>query len=298
MIFTSIAIIALVTTPANTLFGVMPEAASIMASFERIQQHLLTPPLHDKREISMPESNGDGVMLVPGPHRSSSVAAVEFHNATIRPASAADPVLHSINTKCNKGDIVVVAGAVGVGKTTLAKAVLGDLPQDSGAIYMDSWALAYCSQTPWLTNGTIKEVICGPYHQGSVREDKKYRNVVHVCDLQEDIDQMPDGDQTVIGSRGVMLSGGQRQRVVRTSPALLKLSVGADYPRPWRVPSLPIGTLSSSMMCFLLLMRPQSDTLSTSSWDQRGCSKNVARRFSSLVMPVSDQALSDKRSFH
>lgn len=58
---------------------------------------------------------------------------------------------------------------------------------------------------------------------------------------------------------------------------------------------LPIGTLSSSTMYFLPLMRSQSDTSSTSSWDRRGYSKNVARQSSSLVMPMSDQEVSDRR---
>ncbi len=41
-----------------------------------------------------------------------------------------------------------------------------------------------------------------------------YKKVIHVCDLEEDLDQMPDGDQTVIGSRGITLSGGQKHRIV------------------------------------------------------------------------------------
>lgn len=222
MIFTSIAIIDLVATPANTLLNVMAEVASVMASFQRIQKHLLTPTLDDKREKMTQNNDRTNISPESQPLGSSSLAAVEFHNAIIRPAPAADPVLHSISTQCKVGDLVVVAGAVGVGKTTLAKAVLGDLPPDSGAICIANRAMAYCSQTPWLINGTIKEVICGPCYGGSVKEDVRYRNVVHACDLQEDFDQMPDGDQTVIGSRGVMLSGGQRQRVVRTNPSTMR----------------------------------------------------------------------------
>jgi len=35
--------------------------------------------------------------------------------------------------------------------------------------------------------------------------------------LEEDLATFPNGDQTLIGSKGITLSGGQKQRVVRVS---------------------------------------------------------------------------------
>ncbi|KAI7789255.1 ATP-binding cassette sub-family C member 8-like, partial [Triplophysa rosa] len=40
-----------------------------------------------------------------------------------------------------------------------------------------------------------------------------YKEVIEVCQLQPDIDTLPQGDQTVIGERGIILCGGQRQRI-------------------------------------------------------------------------------------
>jgi hypothetical protein len=41
-----------------------------------------------------------------------------------------------------------------------------------------------------------------------------YKQVVHACDLQKDFSQFPNGDETLVGSKGISLSGGQKQRVV------------------------------------------------------------------------------------
>ena len=41
-----------------------------------------------------------------------------------------------------------------------------------------------------------------------------YNRVVHACDLERDFEQLENGDQTVVGSKGLALSGGQKQRVV------------------------------------------------------------------------------------
>jgi ATP-binding cassette, subfamily C (CFTR/MRP), member 1 len=104
----------------------------------------------------------------------------------------------------------MVAGPVGSGKTTLANAILGEVPFVAGSISVSSTRIGYCQQSPWLPSGTIKEVICG-----FLREDPGwYEQVVRLCCLHEDILSFPKGDQTMIGSRGLNLSGGQRQRVV------------------------------------------------------------------------------------
>lgn len=217
MAFTSLAIIDIVSTPANTLLGVLPEAASVIAAFDRIQAYLLNPDRQDKREFFDERYTNDGSdgHAISTPGDSLDGVAINIDHMTIRPASfSAEPVLRNISTAWNKGNLVVVSGAVGTGKTTLAKALLGDLSPDSGVIQTAYGSIAYCSQMAWLINGTVKGVICGPPGDDNALDEEWYKRVVHACDLEEDLDQMPDGDQTVVGSRGVTLSGGQRQRVV------------------------------------------------------------------------------------
>lgn len=70
--------------------------------------------------------------------------------------------------------------------------------------------VAYCSQTPWLANSSVMENIIG----FSTYEKDWYDKVVSACALEKDIEQLPHGRHTVVGSQGVALSGGQKQRLV------------------------------------------------------------------------------------
>lgn len=232
--FTSLAIIGMVTSPANTILVMMTHMASAIASFDRIQTYLTSPDREDKREILEKYENGsssdvNGHNSFDGSLRSTLSTdgsgiddlAISMDAATIRPASMADPVLQNINTTMKKGSLIICAGAVGTGKTTLAKALLGDLPPDTGTIKTVFGLIAYCSQTAWLSNGTIKDIIQGPLRDDYEVDQAWYKRVVHVCDLDEDLHQLPDGDQTIIGSRGITLSGGQKHRVVRKLPLRL-----------------------------------------------------------------------------
>ncbi|KAM3458315.1 hypothetical protein MY3296_000521 [Beauveria thailandica] len=214
MVFTSLAIIDIVATPANNLLGILPEVASVVASFDRIQTYLMIPSRHDRRqfiETITPVSGQGPVSALPG--APTDKRAVELDNVSIRPASTADLVLKNISTVWKRGDLVVISGSVGAGKTSLAKPLLGELSQDSGVIQTAYKTVAYCAQVAWLVNGTAKEVICGPGHGCRTFDAAWYKRVVHACDLEEDFARMPDGDQTVIGSRGITLSGGQKQRI-------------------------------------------------------------------------------------
>jgi len=208
MAFTSLAIINLVSSPANLLVSIVPEIAGIIAALDRLQTYLLSPDRDDKREF-LDKRYTDGSTTPP-----DEAVAMNIDHATIRPASTADPVLKDISTSLKKGHLVVVSGAVGTGKTTLAKALLGDLPPDSGVIQTAYGSVSYCSQTSWLINGTIQDAVLGPPGGDAALDPEWYKRVLHACDLEEDLAQMPDGDQTVIGSRGITLSGGQKQRVV------------------------------------------------------------------------------------
>ena len=72
--------------------------------------------------------------------------------------------------------------------------------------------MSYCSQSPWLLNTSIQQSITGLTEQSAV-DEQWYRSVITACALDEDISYFPNGDQSVIGSRGFTLSGGQKQRL-------------------------------------------------------------------------------------
>jgi len=118
----------------------------------------------------------------------------------------------------------MVLGPVGCGKSTLLKAVLGELPVMGGTLQLSSLRIALCDQTAWHVNGTVQQSICG----SSAYDLRWYSSVVRSCALDEDLRQLPQGDQTQIGSKGIALSGGQSQRIVRhpaLHPAISPLSL-------------------------------------------------------------------------
>ena len=119
--------------------------------------------------------------------------------------------LQAINMVVPRGKITMVVGPVGCGKSTLLKAILGELPVMGGTLQISSLRIALCDQTAWHVNGTVQESIIGI----SNFDQRWYSSVVRSCALDEDLRQLPQGDQTLIGSKGIALSGGQSQRIVR-----------------------------------------------------------------------------------
>lgn len=118
------------------------------------------------------------------------------------------PVLHGINFCAPKGYLVGVCGTVGSGKTSLLLSIMGQMRLLNGQLARDG-SCAYVSQHAWITNGTLRENILF----GEAFVSTRYYTVIKSCAMNEDINQLPGGDLTEIGERGVNLSGGQKQRV-------------------------------------------------------------------------------------
>ena len=74
---------------------------------------------------------------------------------------------------------------------------------------VNSDKISYASQSPWILNSTVKENIIF----GQPLDEKRYKEVCAAACLDLDLKNLPGGDQTEIGERGINLSGGQRQRV-------------------------------------------------------------------------------------
>ncbi|XP_033272053.1 ATP-binding cassette sub-family C member 8 isoform X7 [Orcinus orca] len=145
------------------------------------------------------------------------------------------PTLSNITICIPRGQLTMIVGQVGCGKSSLLLATLGEMQKVSGGVFWNSslpdsetgedpsperetatdsdirkrGPVAYASQKPWLLNATVEENITfeSPFNK------QRYKMVIEACSLQPDIDILPHGDQTQIGERGINLSGGQRQRI-------------------------------------------------------------------------------------
>ncbi|KAH8673993.1 metal resistance protein YCF1 [Xylariales sp. PMI_506] len=117
-------------------------------------------------------------------------------------------VLRDIHFVAHKGELTCIVGRVGTGKSSLLQSILGDLWKEKGEVKVNG-AIAYVAQQPWIMNATVKEnVIFGHRYDSTF-----YEKTVKACALLDDFNQLPDGDETVVGERGISLSGGQKARV-------------------------------------------------------------------------------------
>jgi ABC-type multidrug transport system fused ATPase/permease subunit len=121
--------------------------------------------------------------------------------------------LHGIDLQFPVGELSVISGKTGSGKSLLLAAIIGEVELLGGRINAPSMAeghpVAFVSQTPWLQNATIKDNILF----GNEFEKERYEKVLIACALQPDLAALAKGDETQIGLRGVKLSGGQRARL-------------------------------------------------------------------------------------
>eukprot|EP00741_Cyanophora_paradoxa_P004114 tig00000769_g3996.t1 len=122
--------------------------------------------------------------------------------------------LTDIALEVPRGHLCAVVGPVGSGKSSLAAAVLGEIPvagpgREGPPPVRVAGRVAYVPQQAWIMNATLREnVLFGlPYEEG------RYRAALAACALERDLTQLPAGDLTEIGEKGITLSGGQRQRV-------------------------------------------------------------------------------------
>ena len=128
--------------------------------------------------------------------------------------------VHDIDLSLKKGSFTVITGRVGSGKSTLLRVLLGSLPLQAGALLWNGSKVhdasevlvpprvAYTSQVPRLFSEELRGNILLGLPEDSVDLNGAVRSAV----LERDIDDLEDGLDTVVGSRGVKLSGGQQRR--------------------------------------------------------------------------------------
>jgi ATP-binding cassette subfamily B protein len=143
---------------------------------------------------------------------------LEARGLTVRHEGGRRGVL-AVDLTVRRGSFTVITGAVGAGKTTLVRALLGLLPVDAGIVTWNGRPLddpgtflvpgraAYAGQVPRLFSASLREnLLLGR------PEDHRLDRALKLAALEDDVAAMPSGLDTVVGPRGVRLSGGQAQR--------------------------------------------------------------------------------------
>lgn len=128
--------------------------------------------------------------------------------------------IESVDLDVESGGFVVVTGRIGSGKTTLLRSVLGLLPLEGGSVmwrgetvtdpasFMKPPRTAYTPQVPRLFSLSLGENLM----LGVDASDEEILAAIHRATMEQDLEAMHDGLETMVGPRGVRLSGGQVQR--------------------------------------------------------------------------------------
>lgn len=209
-LFASLSFLTLLTTPLSHIFQAVPELASGLACLGRIQAFLERETRRDFRKVHADlESNAEKTREA-GPDSPGSAHPVVVKDGKFG-WEADEFVVRDINTQVSESSLTAVIGPVGSGKSTLSKALLGEIPFSEGSVVLGARfsRIGFCDQTPFLFNGSIRDNIVGfsPFDGG------RYAEVVDATCLRFDFAVLPQGDRTNVGSDGIALSGGQKQRV-------------------------------------------------------------------------------------
>ena len=146
------------------------------------------------------------------------------------------PVLNNISFEVKKGEIIALVGNSGGGKSTIVNLIPRFYDIKSGSIKIDGTDIREYTLTSlrshisevfqdnFLFSGTIRQNIM--MGKKDATEDE-IQQAIHAAHLNEFIDTLENGIDTIIGERGASLSGGQRQRVaiaramIKNAPILI-----------------------------------------------------------------------------
>ena len=145
-------------------------------------------------------------------------------------------ILHKLNLTIDAGTKVAIVGSSGAGKSTLARLLYRFYDINSGSIDIDGQniqhvtqdslrrAIAIVPQDTVLFNSSIRENIAyGNPHASDADIDR----AIKMAHLETFITSLPQGDQTLVGERGLKVSGGEKQRIaiarvlLKNSPILI-----------------------------------------------------------------------------
>lgn len=119
------------------------------------------------------------------------------------PAKKTDPeqnvfAIKDISLTIPRGSLTAITGPVASGKTSLLQGLIGEMRRTSSRESVKfGGSVAYCSQTAWIQNASIRENVCF----GRPFEEARYWKAVKDACLETDLETLPNGDLTEVGEK-------------------------------------------------------------------------------------------------
>lgn len=147
---------------------------------------------------------------------------IEFDNHNFKYPSSKENILNEINLSIKNSKSLGILGKTSSGKTTLIKQILDLYKVDKSDIYFNDdissdisfksfkEKLGYVPQENMIFSDTLRNNILFAKEDAS---DKELNLAIEIADFKKDIDDFPEGLETITGEKGVSLSGGQKQRL-------------------------------------------------------------------------------------
>lgn len=148
---------------------------------------------------------------------------IEIRNLAFQYPNAEENVIENVSFKIQKGQSIGLIGPSGAGKTTLADIILTLLKPTNGKILMDGidieelgseWSriIGYVPQMVYIVDDTIKNNIAFGEKTEDISEERIWK-VLKMAQLDNFVQKLPEGLNTIVGEHGIRFSGGQRQRL-------------------------------------------------------------------------------------
>ncbi|KUI63825.1 ATP-dependent bile acid permease [Cytospora mali] len=219
--FTAISLFMLLRFPLDQIGDMIAHVQESKVSIDRIEEFLNEEETQKFEQLGQDNTDENGDKII-GFNNATLIWGSK--NAVAEDGSMAFRLL-DLNIDFKIGKLNVITGPTGSGKTSLLMGLLGEMTLMDGRIFLPGGrsredvpvdpetglaeTCAYVAQSAWLVNANIKENIVF----SAELDERRYRQVIVACALERDLEILDNGDETLVGEKGITLSGGQKQRI-------------------------------------------------------------------------------------
>lgn len=228
--FTALSLFGILRVPLDQFADMLAHVQASRVSVDRVEEFLNEDETEKYSQLLQDDKDDAGETRIGFQKATFTWGGKESHNNNNNnnnnKRGGSTPFrMMDINLSFHVGQLNIIAGPTGSGKTSLLMALLGEMTLLSGSVNLPGGhsreelkahpetglteSVAYCAQQAWLVNDTIKQNILF----ASPWDKSRYQSVIAACALERDLEILDNGDVTLVGEKGISLSGGQKQRI-------------------------------------------------------------------------------------